>query len=285
MPLVLVVGVAALLGLLVGRVSAWRNPVIAQWAAHPWWWFFASQALAVIALLGLPAQRVLIACVLIIALPSAVQGLRIAALHSSARYWLVVGLGLAFVLAPRLLKSALGLPAPSSLFNSPIVLLPWMLATYVAMRFGAVRPEVPPLRLANDDPLLVTAIESAQGSTARFRELLDGAHKVAHVKTALVTSSGEVEHLWAELLERHGDQLEVRLITPPITHTGTLERLHTLTMDQLTDWQVELADGQLVGGFTMRAMFTRAREQGLVLPTELRELERRYGTQDGDDRL
>jgi uncharacterized protein YegJ (DUF2314 family) len=151
-------------------------------------------------------------------------------------------------------------------------------------RFRLARPAVPPMRLANDDPLIVKAIETAKGSTDRFGELLDGAHKAAHVKVALTTSSGEVEHLWAELLERRGDQLQVRLITPPVTHTGTLERLHTLAMDELTDWQVELADGQFAGGFTMRAMFIRAREQGLELPRELLELEQRYGTQAHDDR-
>jgi hypothetical protein len=145
-PLVLVFGVAALLGLFVARVSAWRNPVIIQWAAHPWWWFFACQALAVVVLLAPPVQTVVIACALIIGLPSAVQGLRIAAQHSTTRYWIVVGLGLAFVLVPRLVKNALAIPVASTLFNSPIVVLPWMLAARIAGRSVASQgmpPEAP----------------------------------------------------------------------------------------------------------------------------------------------
>jgi hypothetical protein len=51
-----------------------------------------------------------------------------------------------------------------------------------------------------------------------------------------------------------GDQVNVRLVTPPVTHTGPLERLHTKSLDELEDWQVTLPDGKVRGGFTMRVM-------------------------------
>ena len=144
-PYVIVFGIAALVGLCVARVSALRNPVVAQWATHPWWWFAGCQASALAVLVVPPAQPLAIACGLLIGLPSAVQGLRLAAQRSRARYWLLIGLGLAFVLVPRVVQNARGIPVTSSLFNSPIVLLPWAFAAYIARRCAPL-PGPPPTR-------------------------------------------------------------------------------------------------------------------------------------------
>ena len=51
----------------------------------------------------------------------------------------------------------------------------------------------------------------------------------ARVKVPFVTSSGETEFLWSELLAITDDDMEVRYITPPVTHTGRLERVHRLS--------------------------------------------------------
>jgi hypothetical protein len=141
LPLVLVFGLAWLLGVFVARVSAWHKPAITMWAAHPWWWFFASQAIAVIVLIAPSTLAVVVTCVLLVGLPSAVQGLRLAAEHSSFRYWLVVGVGLAFVYAPRLVQSARGLPVKNTLFSSPLIVLAWMLAARTAGRVAPSREQ------------------------------------------------------------------------------------------------------------------------------------------------
>ena len=70
--------------------------------------------------------------------------------------------------------------------------------------------------------------------------------------------------------------MEVRYLRPPVTHTGRLDRLHTRAVADLVDWQVELPSGAYEGGFTMRAMFVRAREQWGTLPKELEAEEAKY---------
>lgn len=89
------------------------------------------------------------------------------------------------------------------------------------------------------------------------------------VKVPFVSSSDTTEHLWAEVLSLRDLQMEVRYLTPPVTHNGRLERLHSHAVDELTDWQVELPSGSYAGGFTMRVMFVRGREQWGTLPPEL----------------
>ena len=96
------------------------------------------------------------------------------------------------------------------------------------------------------------------------------------MKVTFVSSAGTTEYLWADLLSLSDTQMEVRYLTPPVTHTGRLERLHTHAIADLEDWQVELPSGTYEGGFTMHAMFTRAREQWGSLPPGLAAEERKY---------
>jgi hypothetical protein len=78
-----------------------------------------------------------------------------------------------------------------------------------------------------------------------------------------------------------GDELRVRLVTPPVTHTGHLERVHVCKVAQIEDWQARDAQDAIRGGFTQRAMFAIARRDGVQLPRKLQEIERQYG---GDGR-
>ena len=148
---------------------------------------------------------------------------------------------------------------------------------WVWQRIRSPRPKYAPLAIPPDDPLMLAAVERARATLPEFRGLLAASQGTASVKCPLVTSSGTVEHVWAEVLEHAGNQVKVRLVTPPVTHTGPLERLHTKSLDELEDWQVTLPDGKMRGGFTMRVMFTRGREHWGSLPPELEELERKYG--------
>ncbi len=98
-----------------------------------------------------------------------------------------------------------------------------------------------------------------------------------YVLLRFVSSSDQVEHLWAEVLEVLGDaELGVRLVTPPVTHAGPLDRLHRCTLYDVEDWQVRDTSGKIHGGFTQRAMFAIARRDGARLPKKLVEHEREY---------
>lgn len=144
--------------------------------------------------------------------------------------------------------------------------------------FRIDRPEMPPLSLPADDPLILEATRKARESMGRFRALLREPHKTAHAKVRFVSSSNEVEYLWSECRALRETEIEVFYTTPPVTHSGRLERLHTHPLGDLVDWQIERSDGLYEGGFSMLVMFERAREQWGGLPPELEALERRYRT-------
>lgn len=142
--------------------------------------------------------------------------------------------------------------------------------------FHVARPAVPPLQIANDDPLMSEAKDKARATIARLRELAAQPNLGVRVKVPFVTSAGETECLWADLLSFQGSEMEVRYLTPPVTHTGRLERLHRHPISDLVDWIVELESGKYLGGYTMRVMFVRAREQWKTLPPELLAEEKKY---------
>jgi uncharacterized protein YegJ (DUF2314 family) len=151
-----------------------------------------------------------------------------------------------------------------------VVLFLWWRFFYVA------RPEVPPLVIDPNDPLMQEAVRKAKDSIPRFRELAGQASKGIRVKVPFVTSTGTTEHLWAEVLSFRDSEMDICYLTPPVTHNGRLMRLHTHPVSDLTDWQVELPSGRYAGGFTMRVLFVRGREQWESLPPELAAEEEKY---------
>jgi len=149
--------------------------------------------------------------------------------------------------------------------------------TFIWWRFFHVaRPKFPPLAIAPDDPLMREAMAKAKETAAWFRELAAQPNRGIRVKVPFISSSGVTENLWAEVLSFRDSQMEVRYLTPPVSHTGRLERLHTHEVSDLIDWQVELPSGRYAGGYTMRAMFVRGREQWGSLPPQLEAEEKKY---------
>jgi uncharacterized protein YegJ (DUF2314 family) len=150
-------------------------------------------------------------------------------------------------------------------------------ALWLFIRWRSPRPEFPPLQTDPDDPLLLAAMERATATRDAFRAHLAGSYESALIKLRFVSSSSQVEHLWAEVVEVLGhDELGVRLVTPPVTHSGPLDRLHRCTYDDIEDWQVRGTDGRIHGGFTQRAMFAIARRDGIPLPKQLAQHEAEY---------
>src|SRR6187431_1728953 len=77
-----------------------------------------------------------------------------------------------------------------------LLILGALLALGVWWRFFHIaRPEMPPLQLTPDDPLILEATSRATQSLDRFRELLRGAHKGAMAKVRFVSNSNETEFL------------------------------------------------------------------------------------------
>ena len=143
-------------------------------------------------------------------------------------------------------------------------------------RLRSPRPDFPPLEVGNDHPDIAAAIVLAKQRLGDFQYHATSTPGACLVKFPLVTSSGNTEHVWAEVLRTDWPRLEVRLVTPPVSHEGKLERLHSKTATDIEDWHVNLPDGRVLGGFTQRAMFKIARERWGGLPKKLEDAEKKY---------
>ena len=149
---------------------------------------------------------------------------------------------------------------------------------WLFVRWRSPRPDFPPLSTSPDDPLMVEALARAKSSLNEFLALARAHKDHALVKLHFVSSSNQVEHLWAEVLELFSDtELGVRLVTPPVTHSGQLDRLYRCKIEDIEDWQVRDGLGKIHGGFSQRAMFAIARRDGVKLPKKLLQHEAEYG--------
>lgn len=135
---------------------------------------------------------------------------------------------------------------------------------------------VQPLVIDESDPLLIEARKAARNSIPQMLELFKDAKEFTRVKIPFVSNSGETEHLWAELLSVDNSTINVRYSTPPVTHTGKLERLHTHSLNDVEDWVVTKNPKRYVGGYSMKVMFIRGREAWGDLPPELLAEEAKY---------
>lgn len=148
---------------------------------------------------------------------------------------------------------------------------------WLFLSWRSPRPDFPPLDTSPYDPLMVEALAKARASVGRFLALAQAPKDSALVKLRFVSNSDRVEHLWAEVLEVVSDkELRVRLVTPPVTHSGYLDRLYRCDIEDIEDWQVRDAQGKLHGGFSQRAMFAIARRDGIKLPRKLLAHEHEY---------
>lgn len=142
---------------------------------------------------------------------------------------------------------------------------------------GRNTPKYPPLDMKDDDPLMLEAIGKAKNSIGKFRELYkSGGFSDVQIKIPFLTNNDVTEHLWAEVLELNDDEVKVRYLTPPVTHTGKLERIHAHSIQEIEDWVVFAKSGDIFGGYSQRVMFVRGREQWGSLPPELEAQESKY---------
>jgi hypothetical protein len=141
---------------------------------------------------------------------------------------------------------------------------------------SAPRPAYAPLDIPVDDEEMNAAMDRARSTIDELVALYRQHPRGAMVKWPFVTSSGTTENLVGELLGIDGDEARIRLISPPVSHTGQLERLHTIRLGEIVDWVIDMEDGTLRGGFTQRVLFRRGREVWGGLPKELQEQEAKF---------
>jgi uncharacterized protein YegJ (DUF2314 family) len=121
------------------------------------------------------------------------------------------------------------------------------------------------------------AVDRARGTIQDFLALLRAPHQHALVKIRFVSNDEQIEHLWAEVIGAPADdKLDVRLVTPPIAHTGRVDPRRTCDLADVEDWQVRDLAGKIRGGFTQRAMYAIARRDGIQLSKKLLAHETEY---------
>ena len=109
--------------------------------------------------------------------------------------------------------------------------------------------------VAQDDPLMLAAAEQARRTWNTFLDLYRQYPQASIVKFRLRTKSGEIENVWGDLVELHGEAAAVALRTPPVGETEVRDPRMTVPVADIVDWQVMFPDGTLRGGFTQQATF------------------------------
>lgn len=129
--------------------------------------------------------------------------------------------------------------------------------------------------IAPDDPLWVSAVERARATLGEMRELHQAGRQV-WVKFPLQGAPGATEHVWGSVTSMHDDRLRCRIETPPVAgaSAASLGEMEIL-FAEIEDWQVELADGTIRGGFTTRAQAQIAKRRGEPIPPHVEDMIRR----------
>jgi len=148
----------------------------------------------------------------------------------------------------------------------PIILVIVGLVVLIGVGLKYATPRATPL--SPTDPLWIEAVGRARSTLPEMFSLLDAGHEV-WVKFPVETSDAP-EHVWARVITRSGDTLQCRIETPTIARSG--QNTADLQVDAIEDWQVELEDGTVRGGFTTLAQMAIAKRDGHVVPKHVREI-------------
>ena len=125
-------------------------------------------------------------------------------------------------------------------------------------------------------PAWVEAVAKARAAVPTLRELFAQRETPVDVKYALQNSAGDTEHVWGELLELADDEFSADLRTPFIRGRLVSSPPFRLPLSALEDWQAELPDGRIRGGFTTQLEIALARRAGRHVPDHIANMEKRF---------
>lgn len=133
-----------------------------------------------------------------------------------------------------------------------------------------------PLVIDDEAPAMKAARAKAKERIAEFVALYQEHPDDALIKWPFAISAGKWEYLDAKVLTVKGDEVSIRLLSPPVAAAADLERDRIIRLDEVADWIVTLPDGQRKGGFTTLARFELAKKEWGGLPDELMEEEQKF---------
>lgn len=120
------------------------------------------------------------------------------------------------------------------------------------------------------------ATARAQASIALLRELHASGRAPVWVKYPLTNAKGETEHVWGELQQIDDILFRATLETPLIGGAPSTSPPYELGLSALEDWQVEMPDGSIRGGFTTQVEIAMARKNGRHVPSHAARMEGRF---------
>ena len=124
--------------------------------------------------------------------------------------------------------------------------------------------------IADNDPVWVAALKKARESIPLLRELQLRHKGEIAVKFPFRTDTGETEHLWGRLLDLSERDMWITVLTPPIAHQGIPPENLKIPVADLEDWQLDLPDGKIRGGFSTKAQMEILRRERRVIPLQFR---------------
>ena len=81
------------------------------------------------------------------------------------------------------------------------------------------------------------------------------------------------EHVWGRVTSRSGDTLHCHLETPTGSRSeAPVSGSTEVRAAEIEDWQVELEDGTIRGGFTTLAQAEIAKREGQSVPSHVRDM-------------
>jgi uncharacterized protein YegJ (DUF2314 family) len=96
------------------------------------------------------------------------------------------------------------------------------------------------------------------------------------VKFAVEVRSGPKEHVWGRITAVRGGTLECVIETRPASLPSSVDSgITQISAIEIEDWQVELEDGRIRGGYTTRAQAEMARRDGQSVPPHIQDMIRR----------
>ena len=142
-----------------------------------------------------------------------------------------------------------------------VVVLVWIGLKFATPRGTAIDPT---------DPLWAEAVARARATADTMRELVAAGHEV-WVKFPYPPEAADREHFWGTVTEVADGHVVCAVETSPIRGPAPDGSVRVALAD-LEDWQVELEDGTIRGGFTTRAQARMAERDGRTVPDHVRDM-------------
>ena len=129
--------------------------------------------------------------------------------------------------------------------------------------------------VATNDPLIVAAQARAKEMLPTFLKLAPDHLADAMVKFRFPVTEG-TEQVWAYVRAIDGNHLRVSVAHPLVDPDVAVPEEQDVGVDEIMDWQIEMQDGTIRGGFTNHAMFPIHRRDGHPIPRKALAHEARF---------